>query len=93
MFTSYDMKGQLYSRPFWQETTGAMLRDWSDLANNKEHPIGQHPEDYCLYEVGVWDDKEGKLISHKQPMALGKAVEFVKPIQPLGMMDKKDEDK
>ena len=62
-FSVYDKKSQSFSRPFFSATKGEASRAFSDMINDTSHPLGKHPEDYSLYLVGNFNDKEGKLSS------------------------------
>ncbi len=81
VFTIFDSKNQSHCRPIMQPSSGGMLRSFADLANDKQHPIGQHPEDYALYRVGEWDDETGKMVHDEKDTSLGRALDFV--VQPL----------
>lgn len=83
IFSSYDAKGEIWSRPMFQLNEGTMLRTWSDVANDKNHPIGQHPEDHCLYQIGEWNDVKGELIPLNRPKSLGLASGYLKKNKPL----------
>lgn len=80
IYTVYDLKAEMWNKPLigQGDKVGLMVRTFTDLANDKQHPIGQHPEDYCLFRVGEWDDDEGKLIITEPPVSLGKAINYVK---------------
>lgn len=63
-----------YQRPFTVRAQGEAIRWFQDEINNRENPMNKHPEDYDLYELGVWDDHTGKLTPHDEPrqLAIGK---------------------
>lgn len=56
IYTIRDAKTETYSQPFMQMTDGQASRTFSDMVNNPEHPIGKHPEDYVLFQIGEFDD-------------------------------------
>lgn len=78
IFSSYDNKAKIWSRPMFAPNEGSMLRSWADIANDKSHPIGQHPEDYTLYIIGEFDEFEGTFLIHETRTSLGLASGFVK---------------
>jgi hypothetical protein len=81
LFSVFDNKARLYNPPFGFPETGQALRAFKNAANNREHGFGMNPEDYCLYQIGTFDDSTG-LISHLDPMLnLGMASEFVLVVQ------------
>lgn len=68
IFCVYDRAVEAYSTPFASDTPGAAMRMFLDLCNNPQHPYGQHPEDYVLYELGDWDQVTGDFEAHKEPV-------------------------
>lgn len=95
IFSILDKKANLWSRPMFVQSTGAMLRSYSDLANDKTQPVGQHPEDYYLYQIGTWNEYEGEIIKLEQNNILGSALDFVKTpgIMPQTNMEKYEKNK
>lgn len=61
MFTIYDSCAAIYQRPFIARADGEALRSFSDIAQDKDHPIGQHPEHYSLHEIATFDDQDAQL--------------------------------
>lgn len=61
LYAVIDTASGVYDGPIPGMSDGHMMRAFSDMANNKEHPIGQHPEDYTLIKVGSWNDGTGEL--------------------------------
>lgn len=59
MFTVYDLKVELHSYPYPAVNAGVALRMFEEWVLNEEHPYGQHPEDYSLFESGVWNQVTG----------------------------------
>lgn len=76
VYAIYDVKAGAYYPPFFKATDGLSIRDFTDMANDPNTMIGRHPEDYVLYQVGLWDDNKGELSPIKHVL-LGKAVEYL----------------
>lgn len=64
LFSIYDHKSETWNAPFIATTRAAAIRSFADVAKDKSHPIGHHPEDYALYEVGSWDGHTGSIEAH-----------------------------
>ena len=56
LYTIYDSKAAMYAFPFKSRTNGEAIRAFTNIANDKQHLIGQHPEDYILFHCGTYDD-------------------------------------
>lgn len=61
VYTIFDSASQAYMRPFFMQSDGQALRSFTDIAQDAEHEIGKHPEDYSLYRIGTYDDQKGVL--------------------------------
>lgn len=61
IYSVYDLASGHYMRPFFCQADGEAIRVFGDLANDKEHPMGMHPEDYSLCRVGAWNDQTGDI--------------------------------
>lgn len=59
MFAIYDSKGEFYSQPFCQKTMGMAIRAFRDTALDASTTIHAHPEDFTLYCIGEYDDRNG----------------------------------
>lgn len=78
VFAIRDAKTEAFMRPFFVPTNGVAIRSFSDEVNNRESELAKHPEDYALFELGVFDDSNGSFDLLEQPKSLGLALEFVK---------------
>lgn len=77
VFSIYDSKMEAFNQPFFMNASGAAIRAFSDMVNgDKETNVYKHPEDYTLFELGVYDDLEGKIESYDTPVSLGLGVTF-----------------
>jgi len=56
----FDTAAGTYQRPFFMKSDQEAIRTFGDLAKMDDHPVGQHPEDYSLFRVGVFDDNNAK---------------------------------
>ncbi len=61
IYSIFDTASGLYQQPLFAKSDGEVIRSFSDVANDKEHQIGLHPEDYSLYRLGIFDDNRGTL--------------------------------
>lgn len=63
-----------FGQPFFVAALGEALRSFGDEVNRSDSVLNAHPEDYDLYELGSFDDVNGKLLPLDQPrmVAVGK---------------------
>lgn len=71
----HDSASESYGRPFMVQARGEAVRLFGDLANDLDHPVGQHPDHYTLYVVGEFDQSSG-VVSGCDPVSLGNGAEF-----------------
>ena len=60
IYAIFDTASGVYV-PTFADADGIVTREFQDLCNNPESPYGQHPEDYSIFRLGVFDDQTGKL--------------------------------
>lgn len=83
MFSIYDEKAEMYSRPFYAITVGEAIRTFTDAVNSENSPYNRHPEDYTLFSVGQFDDQLAEL-KDMTLNNLGNATSYLdKPYQPV----------
>lgn len=80
LYSIFDTASGIWDRPMTAQSDGEMLRAFGDIAVNQEHPIGQHPEDYSLFRVGIWDNNKG-FITAEDPECLATGLEMVSKAQ------------
>lgn len=67
-----DAKADIFGRPFFTQSAGVAIRSFSDEVSreDKDNTMYNHPEDYALYEVGLFDDQDGKIYPYDIPKLL-----------------------
>lgn len=76
-FAIFDSKAGAFMPPFFMNATGQAVRAFADLAGDREHPVGKHPGDYRLAQVGTYEDSSGRLEGMDKVEWLGYASEYV----------------
>ena len=59
VFTIFDAKVAAYAQPFFSQSRGSAIRAVSDALADPQHPFSRHPEDYSLFDLGMYDDQSG----------------------------------
>lgn len=75
-YSIHDSKSKTFSPPFFQRSRGEAIRAFSELANKQDNNIGKYPEDFCLYQVGTFEDNTGEIQAVKL-VNVGLASQFV----------------
>ncbi len=86
IFSIQDSKAAAHLPPFFMAKTDQAMRTFSDCVNDDKHAFGQHPEDYTLFEHGLFDCDTGNFTTDKMH-AIGNGTQFVheKAQQPLNL--------
>ena len=75
-----DRAADAYGRPMFVPSTGVAIRSFSDELNRNDadNQLYNHPDDFDLYEFGVFDDNTGLFDLYDQPklLSLGKQVKI-----------------
>jgi len=61
IYAIYDTATESFMSPFFVKTEMEALRGFRDACQNPETPIGKHPGDYHLYQLGEYTDHNGDL--------------------------------
>lgn len=61
-YSLFDRKALMYSPPFFAPNDQVALRTVGDACRDPNHPIGQHPGDYVLFNLGSFDDSKGAML-------------------------------
>ncbi len=77
IFAIYDNKAQAYMQPFFALTAGLALRTFSDSSNSQDTIFHAHPTDFCLYEIGEFNDETAEINTHKETKNLGLAADYL----------------
>ena len=83
LFAVYDSKAEIYEKPFHMQTVGQALRGFTDVINDKETPLGQHPEDYTLFHIGDYDNTTANFNIYESKKSLGNGIEFLETLDIL----------
>jgi len=81
LFVVYDSKAELYNFPFQMQTKGQAIRGFTDLANDVNTTIGQHPEDFTLFQIGEYEDTKGEFTILDAKQSIGTALEFKREVE------------
>ena len=76
IYAIYDNKAEAFMQPYFAGTPGLALRTFADGVNNPDSIFHRHPNDFVLYEVGVYDDHTGDIQNHEQNINLGMAIDY-----------------
>ncbi len=77
IFSVYDDKADAFLPPFYQHTEAMAKRVFSDACRETAHPFNKNPDDYCLYNLGAWDDGTGYISTSKEPTKMLEATEVL----------------
>lgn len=70
----YDLVGEsIVGPPFIEKNKGPAIRGFTDILNDKNSTLGQHPDDYELRFIGIQNEATGEIqpISPPQTIATG----------------------
>jgi hypothetical protein len=76
MFSVFDSKIGAFHIPFYARSTGEAVRMFSQAVSDPNSVVANHPGDFTLFEVGVFDDLTCKIDLLESRMNLGTALEL-----------------
>ncbi len=57
----FDLKAQAWIMPMFFLSVAQAARSFEDVMADKDGEFFKHPEDYVLYKLGKWDERNGIL--------------------------------
>ncbi len=78
IFAVYDKKVSAFDKPFAMKYAGLAIRGFETMVNDRQNPtqLTEYPEDFTLYEIGVYDEIKGHIKAHKDNIDLGNGSSF-----------------
>lgn len=80
----FDIKAKAYMQPWFAGNVGSAMRAFGDEVSKEGSPLGRHPEDYQLFELGSYDDSTGLIIGASPCKLLCTALDYVKEVPSNG---------
>lgn len=67
-----DTAAEAFGRPMYLQSLGVAIRSFTDEVNreDKDNQLFNHPDDFDLYELGVFDDSIGKYELRENPSVI-----------------------
>lgn len=81
IFSIIDLKADAYLQPFFMPTDKLAIRTFQDCVNDPKHNFGQHPEDYILFNIGIFDQVKGTITPEAQPKTLVSGIDCKRQIE------------
>lgn len=85
VFAVYDSRVSAFMQPSFLRSSGEAERMFVDIVNDGQSIISKHPADYTLFELGEYDDQNGKLMPHAAPVSVINALQLKSAPEPLPM--------
>jgi len=66
-----------FGKPFFCPSAPAALRALRDEANSKNNSdLALHPEDFLVFELGLFDDSTGRFDLHPDPLQISRGLDL-----------------
>lgn len=65
VYSVYDTKAEAFGQPFFMQADGIAVRAFIEACNNKDGEFIKYPNDFTLYNIGMYDDSTGAIFSNK----------------------------
>lgn len=74
IFAVYDVKAEAFMLPQYYHTGGVAERAFTQAVNTPETQFNANPEDFTLFELGTFDDKDATFNIYAAPISVVKAI-------------------
>lgn len=83
MYALYDSAINAFMTPFFVVNDGAAIRSISDAVNSEqENNLKNHPEQFTLFRLGEYNDKNATVEMEQAPKQVAAAVELINDNKP-----------
>jgi hypothetical protein len=67
-----DSAAEAFGRPMYLQSLGVAIRSFTDEVNreDKDNQLFNHPDDFDLYELGLFDDSIGRYELRDNPIVI-----------------------
>lgn len=76
VYSIYDSGVEAYMQPFYARAKGEAIRMFTNTVNDVSTVVNAHPDQFTLFEIGVFDDKAGMVDCFAAPLSIGNGLEF-----------------
>lgn len=66
MYSIYDLRSGHYNPPFVETHQAYAQRRMEDSIKNPDSRMSKEPENFCLYEIGVFKEETGRVVHHPE---------------------------
>lgn len=73
IFAMLDVKANYFMQPFPEKSTVSALRGFEVAVNNADSMFSRFPDDFCLIELGEFNQETGEISPLSSPVNLGTA--------------------
>lgn len=77
LYAVYDKASGVYDGPVPCQAHGVALRNFVNMAKDKNTPVGKNPECFSIWHVGEWNDATGEVVPAVKE-CLGYAIDLIK---------------
>lgn len=74
LISVYDMVARTWSNPVAAQNASSAVRDFLTACKDDRSLLGQHPDDFVLYEVGEWivpsDERKNPIFTARDPFKI-----------------------
>ena len=78
LYSVCDTKVGVFDKPFTMRNRNEALRGWMEVVNDKQTQFNKHPEDFCLFELGDYDQDKGIISPYPGPQSVASAIDVIK---------------
>lgn len=76
-FAIYDNIAGAYNQPFFTHNRGTAIRSLVNEMQKPDNPLSKNPDHFALFELGEYNDENGRFTPAEVPTSLGLVQEFI----------------
>ena len=76
VYSVFDTCANAYLQPMFFVTRGQAIRALTEAVNSSDHNFHKYADQYCLFEIGSFDDSDCRFDLYDCPVSIGLCSEF-----------------
>jgi len=77
MYSVFDIKSRIYHPPMYCHNTGHATRMFTSIFLEPKTTINQFPDDFQVFQIGEFDDSNGKIKPLQNPELICSAADLI----------------
>lgn len=77
LYSVYDLVAKTYTAPYAAQSDAIAIRSLLTAVRDPSSTLFQHPHDFRLFKLGLWDDDSGEISTPEPPVLIINVIDLI----------------